>query len=419
MSSDFTAATSLSPEANRVWLALRFGWTIAEVYGRLRQELRWKRTPAEAPRLFLSDLNPTSGEQLWAAMRHLLFLAETLFPPNEKRPSLYQPPTLVARLPETMESLMRGEEKSLPPLEQVFAELNEWSRECWARLDAEASALAEAASLGASLADTFWNLRPPRGEATPARKETWHYLLGPQRLTALIRSIRRAEPYLSDGVGRMLRHSLWEWSMARELSRSRSGHVQVTYPLLYASRSLHPLRRLRQWLMKRHHVRLPEFTQEEEKHLWRQLRRQMLVWEHLLSDRPAAQLLRPSDWRQVRWIAGALYVVSALFLVAASILFVAALLAVGRLVVTPVLPLFVPPTKLEEWLALGSALVAVLAFLATQARQGVQRLRGLYGSVHGWALARKLDQRTLCAWNGRTKSMALIGLQRLLRAEDA
>lgn len=73
-SDPFEHMTPLS-EQNRVWLALRFGWAMAEVYGRLKQELLWQRTPAATPRLFISDLNPTSGERLWAATCRLLALA--------------------------------------------------------------------------------------------------------------------------------------------------------------------------------------------------------------------------------------------------------------------------------------------------------------------------------------------------------
>ncbi len=404
--------------AERVQMALRFGWTMAEVYGRLRRPLLWKRTAPETPRLFVSGFSPTSGERLWVATRRLLLLWQALFQREEQASDDEGLPEMLVELLDQMEDLIREEPTELPPVEDVFEELNHWSRECWARLDAEASVLAEAVTLGASLADTFWHMRPPRKGEAPSRKETWRYLLGPQRLTALIRSVRRVEPYLTEGTGRMLRHSLWEWSVARELTYSQSGEVKIACPQLYALRSVYLLRRLRRWWMEKQGLRLLELHLDDEKELWRQLQKQMLVWERLIFGRSVEQLLRPSDWRQVRWMARLLYAFAAVFFVMVGAAFFLGLLWVGRFVVALLLPFLVPPTRFEEWLALGGSAVAVLGFVVTQLRTGVRRLHDLYGSIYEWVLACKLDQRSLQAWNGRTKPLWLIGLQRLLRAEE-
>lgn len=418
MSSNTAVERGLTGQEDRVLLALRLGWTMAEVCGRLRHPVLWQRTPPQIPRLFIGDLSPTSGEQLWTATHRLLVLWHRLFESQPRGGSACAPSEAVAELPERMEVLMGGGAGSPPPAEGIYAELNRWSRDCWAQLDAEASVLAESAVLGASLADTFWHMQPPGRATTPSRKQTWRYLLGPERLIALLRAVRRIEPWLPEHVGRMLRHSLWEWSIARELTLSRSGRVKIACPVLYALRGLYPLRSLRRWAMKKRGVRLPELAAEQEKHLWTQLRKQMLMWECLVFARPVAQIIRPSDWRWVRWVSVGVYAVSTVLFVAAGSLFLLGVVIIARQAMEPILSLLDPPRQLGDWLAWGSALIAVAAFVGTQVQRSARRLRALYATIHGWVLACKLDQRSLQAWDGRTKSVGLIWLQRLLRAED-
>lgn len=422
MSSDPAISETSVVEENRARLALRFGWTMAEVYGRLGQPILWKRTLPKAPRLFISHFKPTSGEILWAETRRLLHLAALLFKgrdEDEDEDEDLARPALIVGLPEQMEAFIRKDAGSLPAEEDLYAELDCWSRQCWARLDAEDAILAEAASLGASLADTFWHMPPPFQESKPAPEETWNHLLHSQRLIRLIRSVRRVESYLPQDFGRMLRHSLWEWDMTQDLIRTRSGKLKIAFPLLYAFRSFNWVRRFRRWLMKRGKRQLPVLTAGERKTIWKHLQKQVRLWKRLVFDRSVEQMLRPSDWRQVRWTSRILYVLLAMVLMVGGALAFFYLVKFGQHVVVWLIPRVAPPAKFSDWLALGGTLVSVLGFLITQLRRGAEGFWHLYEFIYEWVLACKTDQRTLQAWNGKEKSTLLIALQRLMRAEDA
>jgi len=400
-------------DEHRILLALRFGWTMTEVYGRLRQPILWKRTPSQVPRLFISHFKPTSGEVLWSETRRLLQLANLLFEDDR-----LARPDLIVDLPEQMETFIQEDSGDMPAEDDLYARLNSWSRQCWARLDAEDAILSESASLGASLADTFWHIPPPFRRSESASEELWGHLLKSQRLVRLIRSVRRVEPYLPQTFGRMLRHSLWEWDVLQDLNRTRSGELKVAFSALYVFRSFNWVRRFRRWLMKRRDVQSPKLTADEQKAVWRHLQKQMALWKRLVFERSIDQMLRPSDWRRVRWASRVLYALSAVALIVGGALAFFYLVKFGQHVVAWLTPRVAPPAEFSDWMALGGVLVSGMGFLIAQLRRGAQGFHKLYQSIYGWVLACKMDQRTLHAWNGQEKSTLWIALQRLMRAED-
>jgi hypothetical protein len=410
-----------------VWLALRLGWTLAEVYGRLGENPP-PDTPSSSTRLFLSDLNPSPNERLWAATQRLIYLVHRLFPPRstsgkdegeqeveaeELRPGLVEYPKCLDDLLQRLEQRMPGRGK-LPRASALYDELNQWSRQVWAILDSEDPLLAEATTLGGRLADTFWQWRfPVKGQSAPA-KQAWPHLLKRQRMTAIIRQVRLVETHLPAHVGSMLRHSLSEWSIAGELTRSSSGELEVAYPRLYRWRSLGWARARRRRRMKARREPPLQLRLKEGQALWRQLRNQIGDWERLVFGRPLARLLRPSDWRQVRWHAIVLYA-GAVFLITAGI---AGLIWLVIRLLGYLFPFLAAPTEFKEQLTLASTLVAVLGFLATQFRRGLVGLRHLYDSIYTWVMMRKLEHRSLRLWNGETKPLRWVWLRLLLRAED-
>lgn len=423
-----STSPDLPTSQDRVWLALRFGWTLAEVWGRLAENPP-PDTPKSSTRLFLSDLNPSPNERLWTATQRLLYLTQQLFPSSPPdSPSTSSQISNVAKYPIQIDDILgRTEQRmlvgkgKLPHIESVYNDLNQWSRQVWAVLDAEDPLLAEAATLGARLADTFWQLRfPVKGQKVP-RKQTWQHLLKPQRMTATIRHVRQVEPHLPSHVGPMLRHSLSEWGIAGQLTHSASGKLEIAHSFLYRLRSLEWARKRRRYLMKSQPLPSLQLSTGEEKDLWKQLLNQMIVWERLVFNQPLPRLLRPSDWRQVRWQAFFLYLGAIILLTATITLFVIGVIRLIGLVgwlLAFLLPYLAIPTKFDEQLALISSLLAVFAFLATQLRRALGWLRHLYDSIYQWVMTRKLEQRGLRAWNGQTKSLFWIWLQRLLRAED-
>jgi hypothetical protein len=444
------------PAQDRIWLALRFGWTLAEICGRLAENPP-PDTPPASTRLFLSDLNPSPNERLWAAVQRLIYLTHQLFPPedtqgrggsqpsevqpspaslevkeeeikveqDEGRPLELEPGSTSLAIPGCLNDLLQRLEKrmpgagKLPKVEDMYRDLNPWSRRIWGRLDAEDPLLAEAATLGARLADTFWQWPYPAGQPPAPGKHTWQHMLKQERLNRLIRSVRTVEAHLPAHVGPMLRHSLWEWSIVGELGRSDSGALEIMFPFWYNLRSLNWARRLRRRRIDE--VARPplEVGLGEDQALWKQLLNQVTTWEHLVFNRPLGHLLRPSDWRQVRRVTLGLYAAMLVAITAGGALLVAGLIWLVSEFLVALLPFLAAPTEFKDQLTLATTIVVVLAFLFTQLRQGLGRLRHLHDGIYQWVMMRKLQQRGLRTWDGQTKPLAWIWLQRLLRAEDA
>lgn len=413
MSTDSVCASEAPNSPNhRAHLAAQFGWTMAEVFGRLRQPILWEPTLPEAPRLFLSHFKPTNGETLWAETCRLLHLANLLFEEDE-----LARPAAIVDLVERMECRIQGMSSPLPAHDDLYSELNRWSRHCWARLDGENALLAEAASLAASLADTWWHMQPPFDRSESASGETWRDLLRAERLNRLIRSVRWVEFHLPQAVGRVIRHSLWEWAIPGELVRRPTGEIGVAYPLLYALRRFNLIRKWRRRLINKQHMAPPQLSRREKKAIWSQLRQQQVIWKRLLFDRSIDQLLRPSDWRGVRWISGGLYAILGMVVVIGGTLAFFYLVRTSQQVLGWLGPRTTTPAEVQEWLALGSALISVLGFLIVQLRRGAEGFHSLYRAIYEWVLACKMDQRTLRAWNGKEKPVLLIVLQRLMHAD--
>jgi len=421
-----------SPQ-DRIWLALRFGWTLAEVYGRLSENPP-PDTASSSTRLFVSDLNPTPNERLWIATRRLIYLAGQLFPahkPEEQseeqaaqeraKPGLPETPACIADLLQHLEERMPGSGK-LPGPAAVYDDLNRWSRQIWAALDAEDPFLAEAATLGARLADTFWQLPFPTRQRSDAETQAWQArwrgLLKSQRMNTIIGHLWQVEAHLPAHVGPTLRHSLWEWGIAGQLTRNPSGRLEISWPFLYGFRSLRWAQSLRRMLSRRRHRPPVSLSLQEEQALWKQIQRQVVTWEHLIFNRPVDYLLLPSDWRHIRWVTMILYALAILLILTAGAALVALTIVYVSRVVGFLLPFLDQPTDFKDQLTLVSTLAAVLAFLVTQFRRALQRLRQVDDLFRHWVTMRKLEQRGLRAWNGRVKPLRWIWLQRILRAES-
>lgn len=418
-----------SEHDNRILLALRLGWTVAETYGRLQHgRFLWRSASSSSrlPRLFISDLNPTSGELFWVSLQRLVYLTHKIFAtPKESSTSSFllidisKYPKVDALLKSTEKKILTGKGK-LPSILAIYDEFNQWSLQIWAMLDAEDSILADAATLGARLADTFWQLHFSIPGQPVSKKQTWQHLLKQQRLIATIKLVRRVEDSLPDYVGSVIRYSLWEWSIANELIRNNLGRLDIANSMLYRFRSLGWMRVLRKRITNKPSTNLVLHL-EEHKNLQRQLKNQIDIWERLIFDRSPAYLLIPTDWQQVRCFSLFLYIITVVIITTLGALIVAGLTLFVKQLLDYLLPFFIKPNQFKDQLTLittlVSALLSVIAFLLTQFRQYLDRLRNLYNSIYHWVLMRKLEQRCLCYWNGKTKSLFWVWLQRLLRAE--
>lgn len=384
----------------RVCLALRFGWTFSEASGRVHQKnLEWQRGPNRTSRLFLSHPHPTTGQSLWATLQQLLLLWEQLYPVDDKTPRVCPPPSALSEQIAAMEQWIGGYAKADLDTQETFTHLDEWSRRCWIQLGAEDALLQSAASLGASLGDTYWAMRVTQGGQAPVRKESWRYLLGAERTYHLIENVREVEPYLPENTGSLLRHSLWEWGIAEDLGRKPDGSLCYVNPKDWAR------------LKKRHSNAINELSPEEEKNIYDHLDQQRRLWDDLLDDRAFA--LRPKDLRTVRWLAGVVFVALAVLLGSLTVIGVTGVLALVYRVAIWLFPLIARPTESKDWLAIGGALVSVLSFCGPLLWQWSRWVFGLYERIEHWARLAKLKQRTLCRWDGKEKHFLRIAWQQL------
>lgn len=392
-------------EVHRIRLALRLGWLFAEAAGHLRQpSLEWIHGPNRTPRLFLSHPSPTSGELLCITLQELVAVGAQLYPPEDKKPPICPPPTTLMDQMQAMSGWLSGEKKATLDQEQTFKLLDEWSRSCWIQLGVEDSLLQTAASLGASLGDTYWVMQVTQDGNPPNRKESWRYLLSAERTYRLIESLRTLEPYLPADIGTLLRHSLWEWGIAEDLERAPQGQLRLAHPWHWVQ------------LKKRHQENLKSLEAEEETRLRDNLGKQRRNWDELLAGQQP--LLRPKDLRAVRWLAGIVFVLLAVILGALTLLGLTAVLALAYRVAVWLFPLIARPTKSEDWLAIGGALVSVLSFVGPLLWHWSRWALGLYDRIFHWGRLAKLKQRTLHRWDGRDKSYLLIAWQHL-RHPDA
>jgi hypothetical protein len=395
-----TATPSSSPgelSTGHVLDALQLGWAFAELDGRLKQDQMWGGGQSPVQRLFISHPKPKYGEALWLALQRSMVLTEKLFPSTEKTPS-------VCPVPEAVQDFLTEVEGKLAPdgnksplsderIVDVFNILDEWSRRCWIHLGANSPVPAEAATFGGSLADTYWAMQLPPDEAkenTRVKAETWRYLLGPNRLFALIEDVRAIEDYLPGDCGTIFRHTLWEWGIADDLARDTAGNLRIADPRAW--------RRLK----KRHRRKVKELSPEEEREIYSNLENQQRQWKRMVFTGEIP--LEPKDRRLVARLTGGVYVLSVtiLFALIVSVLGGLSWLAYG-LASSWLFPHITLPDDAEVWLKIGGALVAGLTAVGTQLWRWSKSIIGLYDEIYHWWTLVKKKQRSLHCWNGKEK----------------
>jgi hypothetical protein len=262
----------LSILESRIKLALRLGWVLAEVYGRMTQpNIRWKTMFSKpniypVSRLFLSTRQPNNGEALYVDLQLLTYLAEKLYPPVNNSPEykLYNDcrlPKSVSDFVEQINAVMLNHENnSVVPSSSTFYDLNHWSKQIWAVMSAEDARLADAATLGAGLADTYWQWRLQKNN--PKKEQKWEKLLSRERMLMMIKRLRQVEDDLPRHTGATLRHSIWEWSRSVSIIR-KNQNSQV--------------------------------DQNNEEKIKTNLKKQLDIWEDLIFDRPIEYYLRYTD----------------------------------------------------------------------------------------------------------------------------
>jgi hypothetical protein len=376
----------LSILESRIKLALRLGWVLAEVYGRMTQpNIRWKTMFSKpniypVSRLFLSTRQPNNGEALYVDLQLLTYLAEKLYPPVNNSPEykLYNDcrlPKSVSDFVEQINAVMLNHENnSVVPSSSTFYDLNHWSKQIWAVMSAEDARLADAATLGAGLADTYWQWRLQKNN--PKKEQKWEKLLSRERMLMMIKRLRQVEDDLPRHTGATLRHSIWEWSRSVSIIR-KNQNSQV--------------------------------DQNNEEKIKTNLKKQLDIWEDLIFDRPIEYYLRYTDILFIRVSTFISYIIT---IFSCTVIIC---LAVYSLFLLLNFSLSYYENLLQSWfnginsfdaqIKLVTSLIAVFAFIGSQFEKTYKLVSQLYSNIYKWFLLQKLIQRTFYSWDGNSKSI--------------
>jgi hypothetical protein len=382
----------LSVLESRIKLALRLGWVLAEVYGRMTQpNIRWQTMfskPSVYPvsRLFLSTRQPNNGEALYVDLQLLIYLVEKLYPPvnNSSEYKLYNDSRLPKSISDFVEQInakmlnhenakmLNHENDSVVPSSNTFHDLNHWSKQIWAVMSAEDTRLADAATLGAGLADTYWQWRLQKNN--PKKEQKWEKLLSRERMLMMIKRLRQVEDYLPGHTGATLRHSIWEWSRSVSIIRKNTDY---------------------------------KFDQNNEEEIKNNLKKQLDIWEDLIFDRPIEYYLRYRDVLFIRVSTFISYIIIVFSCTVIVCLVVYSLFLILNFSLSYyeslIQKLFNGINSFENQIKLATSLIAVFAFISSQFTKTYKLASQLYSNIYEWFLLQKLIQRTFYSWNGNSK----------------
>jgi hypothetical protein len=218
-------------DKNQVLMAVRLGWLIVEIFGRLRRLTRGRKPrprPSDKARRFaFSTEQPRSlDELLWNIdqLHHTLARFDCSFPEGPIPTSAEAQEWLTSEL----------------DLDAFHTELDTWSKQVWGVLIVEDEEMGRAFRYGGSLADTYWHAEqfgrdPPKAAA----------LLRPERLAAIERRFDRIAHHLPPYTAYIIQQTLRRWAIAAELSEANIKEVlnglgnqaRVWRNLLFGSRS--------------------------------------------------------------------------------------------------------------------------------------------------------------------------------------
>ena len=198
-------AAPAAGETGDLQRALRLGWAVAETVGRLRTyqpEFANKRNdPSEMPRFSYSNSDLSSAQQLEVSYRRLTELATALGlePPAD--------PDLVA---------LQGDARDLPIddvlRKRIHGALESWSRGAWIQLNVRSAGLGRAMTYGGSLADTYWYMAQPGGDAFGSGRQSVEALLRQHRLRRMRERMMELRQAFSVELCDSIEHSLDTWA---------------------------------------------------------------------------------------------------------------------------------------------------------------------------------------------------------------
>lgn len=225
--------TDKKDSPNRVLLAVRLGWLVVEVFGRLREYTQSSRkgevTPSSASQRFdFSERSLDDREAIFLAAGQLRRTAASLGP---GLPSLPLP---------AHSELERALAVGLD-LDALYGELNDWSTQVWIALSTEDDVIGRGFTYGGSLADTYWH-------AQTLGLEGFGELLRPQRLEYIAQRFDSITEHLPPYTARVLHHTLYWWRIEDQVRgldpdqrgqalRRLASQAKVWHDLLFGGRT--------------------------------------------------------------------------------------------------------------------------------------------------------------------------------------
>ena len=193
------------PTTSSLRHAFSLGWTVSELFGRLRRYQPVTRRRPSRPRTLrrfpFANQEPTAGQRLGVAVERLIELCNVLD---------LMPPVLPG---------LTGESIADVELQQLHRALDAWSDDARIRLSGRSEVLGRAMTYGGSFADTYWAMADPsdpafhRGRASAKELLRQHRLAQVQERMELL--AQSHGPEVRDAVVASLRAWAWDDDKAR------------------------------------------------------------------------------------------------------------------------------------------------------------------------------------------------------------
>jgi len=208
-------------DSDRVLLALRFGWALAEVRGRLRNP-HWDQSPSR-PALPLSD-ERSWPEQTIETEKIANALADKLGLDVRHNDDGAKPSFQLIEFSEALRE-SAGSEREKAKWDEFSLFLWGWDARNQDTLAAESFAIASAYQLGRGLAETFWAIDPDVHD--PKNPASVLHLLGPGREQIFSQLLPRLSAYFAPSTTAAVQTSFGAWAKVAEdgLFEGRSGLV--------------------------------------------------------------------------------------------------------------------------------------------------------------------------------------------------
>ncbi len=205
--------TSHIPTTDELQQALTLGWTISELFGRLRrmpQRVPRPAHPRTLQRLSFANQGLDQSQRLAVAVRRVNDLCEALE---------LQPPAL----PDLIAIPLNDQQ-----LRSIHSSLEYWTQDIQIQLSGRSDELGRAFTYGGSFADTCWAMASPNDEAFGSGRRAAKELLRSYRVRELQQRMDVVAQLQSEEVRDLLNASLqaWTWNNRKQRWVANPAHAE-------------------------------------------------------------------------------------------------------------------------------------------------------------------------------------------------